>query len=67
MRGAEVPLRAPPPHPQARLQPGGRGCKSKGRGFHGPASASADRSPLTRIALFSTPPLSFSSIVMFLG
>ena len=31
MRGAEVPLRAPPPHPQACLQQWGRGSERKER------------------------------------
>lgn len=68
MRGAEVPLRAPPPHPQACLQQWGRGRERKERVNPRPRSsrppprlpASAPQAPNAPTAPFSSPSRSSS-------
>lgn len=53
MRGAEVPLRAPPPHPQARPAAVGEGKRTEGDGFPHLGSAGAG---LTAPPPFCSPP-----------
>ena len=70
MRGAEVPLRAPPPHPQARPQRWGRESERKETVSPTSALQAQDRQPPPRNAPVA--PLLFPSplillIVKFLG